>query len=201
LRPTRRGRWSDHGLPGAKTPIARSTLLEGKPLRAQLVTVPGQIVHTQRRWEILRGADAVVAVCDAAPSALPRARVGWRVLEVLLRLEGAPVPVIIQANKQDLPGALGPEELRTRLGAAADVPCMPASALDGTGVRSTLLAAIHTGADRLRNTIVAAGGELGPAVEGAEPSALYARLLALEESHEMDQAARIADAILKGEGL
>src|SRR5690349_21561862 len=48
--------------------------VEGRRLRCQVITVPGQLAYVQRRWELLRYPDAIVAVCDSDPASLRRAR-------------------------------------------------------------------------------------------------------------------------------
>ncbi|MEM2934094.1 MAG: ATPase domain-containing protein [Methanocellales archaeon] len=44
------------------------------------------------------------------------------------------LPYVVVANKQDLPGALKPEEIRTRMKIPADVPVIPAVAIEKKGV-------------------------------------------------------------------
>ncbi len=44
------------------------------------------------------------------------------------------LPVVIVANKQDVEGALVPEEIRKELGMTGDMPIMPAVAASREGV-------------------------------------------------------------------
>ena len=81
----------------------------GFGVRFQLVATPGQLILGRTREYILKSADAIVFVCDATLSNENT------VLEMMASLHEAigerveATPLVIQANKQDLPGALSPE--------------------------------------------------------------------------------------------
>ena len=53
-----------------------------RPLRCQLLTVPGQFAFADRRYRLLRGIDAVVMVCESTPNgiraAMARSIIGCR---------------------------------------------------------------------------------------------------------------------------
>lgn len=165
-------------------------------LRCQVITVPGQFAYVQRRWELLRYPDAIVAVCDSTRESLTRARLGYRFLRRTLDgREMRDVPIVLQANKQDLPDAIPVDELRAALGTDDDVRVVPASALDGTGVRRTLMDAIHAASERLRARLeLIAPHELEPYGEG--PEALYQRLKSYEDTGELEEGAALADKLL-----
>lgn len=48
------------------------------------------------------------------------------------------IPKVVVANKQDLPGALSPEEIRAKMKLGEDVPIVPASVTEGWGVMEAL---------------------------------------------------------------
>jgi signal recognition particle receptor subunit beta len=135
-------------------------LVHGHGLRCQLVSVPGQQALTKRRWILLRRADAVVFVCDSTPEGLEDGRGMFRTLhEYLQHHFGSAPPLVIQANKQDLPGALDPHTIRQSLGVAGDVPVVPATADTGAGVRETLVLAIRAAANRVQRVLLQNGLE------------------------------------------
>ncbi len=136
-------------------------LVQGYTLRCRLLTVPGQRRLAGRREALLRSADAVVLVCESTPAGALQA---YRMLDVmgarLERIRPDVPPLIVQANKQDLAGALSPEEIRDALALDASVPVVPARASAGTGVRETLVLAIRAAADRVQLELVRGGLDL-----------------------------------------
>lgn len=140
------------------------------PIRCQILTVPGQFAFAERRHRLLRGLDAVVVVCESTPSGVATARFAWAFLERALASSGAArVPVVVQANKQDIPGALSPAEVEARLAPGRRHKVLAASALHGEGVRATFLAALDAARDVVRATLRSAGPlALGPPLESAE---------------------------------
>lgn len=162
----------------------------GSRVRCQLVNVPRQLQLARRGRTILDSADAVVFVADSRASAAPRTKAALRSL--VRGLGNRPdVPLVLQANKQDLPGAQPPSDLHHALGLAARVPVIAAHASDGTGVVETFTVAVRVAVDHVRARLVA--GELGgDAINGNEP------LLALDAIpqifHELDAITSAADA-------
>jgi signal recognition particle receptor subunit beta len=127
----------------------------GHPLRCQFVTVPGQTVLNARRRHLLGSADAIVFVCDSTPKGV---RTAQDVLRSFRELRGAAgMPLVIQANKQDLPGAATPEELAARFGLDADVSIVAARADRGVGVRETAVLAIRSAANRVQRDLLLNG--------------------------------------------
>jgi signal recognition particle receptor subunit beta len=83
--------------------------VKGFKTRFHLYTVPGQVFYNASRKLILRGVDGLVFVADSAPNRLRANAESMRNLrenlqEYALRLED--VPLVLQANKRDLPDAL-----------------------------------------------------------------------------------------------
>jgi hypothetical protein len=127
------------------------------PLRVQILSVTGQETRSYRRRPLLRSADAVVFVCDSRPHHLDANRQRLLLLQRYLRERHAPVPYLIQANKQDLPGALHPTELLSQLRWKSDVPVLPAVASDSKGVTETFQHAARAAA-RYAQAIIAERG-------------------------------------------
>src|SRR5262249_29417723 len=107
---------------------------------------------------ILESADAVVFVADARPGAAPETTAALRSLARGLASR-ADVPLVLQANKQDLPGAQQPAQLHEALGLAARVPAVGANAALGDGVFESFLPAVRLAVDHVRAQLVA--GEIG----------------------------------------
>jgi mutual gliding-motility protein MglA len=163
----------------------------GPRVRCQLVNVPRQLQLARRGRSILDSADAVVFVADSRASAAPRTKAALRSL--VRGLGNRPdVPLVLQANKQDLPGAQPPSDLHQALGLAARVPVIAAQASGGAGVVETFSVAVRVAVDHVRARLVA--GELGQCfpINGNEP------LLGLdaipEIFHELDAITSAADA-------
>ena len=145
----------------------------GGRVRCQLVAVPGQLQLAPRRRHILDSADAVVFVADSQTTAEPQTNAALRALTHGLRTR-ADVPLVLQANKQDLPRAQTPGDLHTALGLAARVPAVAAQATGGAGVVETFLLAVRLAVDHVRALLV--GGEL----DDGDPATAAGLLAALE---------------------
>jgi signal recognition particle receptor subunit beta len=127
----------------------------GFPLVVQIITVPGQVVLTARRRHLLRTADVVVHVVDSVEHAVERARDGLALFDDVVRERGVHVPLVVQANKQDQPGAYAGAALLATLG-RTNVPLVEAIASEGIGVVDTFVAAVR-GAVRAVQARVEAG--------------------------------------------
>lgn len=152
--------------------------LDDWPLRCQILTVPGQLAFAERRFQLLRELDAAVLVCESTPRGVRAARVAWAFLGKALASTGnAGVPVIVQANKQDIEGSLPPSEVASLLALGERQRILPASALRGDGVRATFLTALDAAREALRPRVRLGGPEALPvAVQSAEQ--LYQAMLA-----------------------
>jgi mutual gliding-motility protein MglA len=118
--------------------------ISGFTTRFQLYTVPGQIYYETTRKLVLQGADGVVFVADSQARQLAENIESFQDLHANLGDQGVDarqVPLVIQYNKQDLPGEL---ILDTKMLSDAlnfrDVPEFAADALHGPGVFETLRA-------------------------------------------------------------
>jgi signal recognition particle receptor subunit beta len=108
--------------------------------KIQLYTVPGQTYYEASRRLVLRGADGVVFVADSAADRLKENLDAWRNLHKhleSLKLPVAVLPMVVQFNKQDLPTAISPDQLRLILKVNGH-PTVNAVAMQGDGVLETL---------------------------------------------------------------
>lgn len=159
----------------------KAGVVEGYPLRCQLVSARGPFGCAERRVELLKRADAIVYVCDSAEEAVRhRVQEGIRLLEsALARIDRSHIPIIVQANKQDLPSARRASEIAEMLG-FQEKRVHGANASTGAGVRTTLLAAIHAAATQLRDVLRDRGID-AISKEVETPESLYENLRDLPE--------------------
>lgn len=123
----------------------------GYRVALKLYTVPGQVRYDATRRVVLQGADAVVFVADASPGREADARASWEDLRLNLRanrIDPRGFPLLVQANKQDLPDAASPETVARWLGVPPAVVTGTA-AMRGDGVLDVFVAASKTMLGRL----------------------------------------------------
>lgn len=166
------------------------------PLRCQVLTVPGQFAYAQRRWALLRNPDAIVEVCDSSPEGIERSRYAMRFLREMLADGSCPdVPLVVQANKQDIPGALNGPEMAAALGLGPEVRVVEAAASSGDGVRTTLVFALLAARDRARAQIARGGlDSLEKVSESAEE--MYLRMRAVEDVGEPQEGSMLVERLL-----
>jgi signal recognition particle receptor subunit beta len=160
-------------------------LMHGHPVRAQLLTVPGQTELRLRRQFVIERADVVVFVADSQEAGIAEARHFYAELcEQLAHFEH-PVPIVFQANKQDMAGALRPPELARRVCEGLRQPANVSGTVATTdrGVKQTLTTALRLASELLRERWSSADvrkqiGEVGDA------ATVYAAL----EHHEAQLA-------------
>jgi signal recognition particle receptor subunit beta len=152
-------------------------LYEGRQIRCQIVSVPGQEQLAARRKELLTTADAVVLVADTRRKAMPSA---VRVLQELLpycRSQDPPIGVVLQANKRDAVDSVPRDELQEELGRVAPLAIVETVATAGDGIREAFVFAVRLALDRVR----AFTGQLPEGEpEITTPDDLMERLRALE---------------------
>jgi signal recognition particle receptor subunit beta len=156
--------------------------LDGPPaigikLKFQLITVPGQEERDYRRRPLVEMADVVVFVCDSIPEHLAGTQRTFARLRATMKRRSDPLPLVVQANKQDVANAVSPQKLRRRLRLDADVPMFSANAVQGVGVRETLATAMRLGIEQL------ASSEVEPLLEAfANPDNLFDHVLTFEDN-------------------
>jgi signal recognition particle receptor subunit beta len=90
--------------------------VKGLKPKFNLYTVPGQVIYAATRKLVLEGADGVIFVADSQQNRLREnvdllANLGSHLSGIGYRLSD--FPLIVQCNKQDLPGVLPPEVLKS----------------------------------------------------------------------------------------
>lgn len=156
-------------------------IVGGYGLRCQLLTVPGQSVLAKRRWHVLGTADVVVFVCDSTPAGIDDARPWVELLQAFLSARDLSPPLIVQANKQDMPGALEPARVVAALDLDPGVPLVAARAASGIGVRETAVLAIRAAANLAQRRILEVGVDGLPEAE-AGPEKLTGELRDVPEA-------------------
>jgi len=154
----------------------------GRALKFQLITVPGQVERAYRRKPLIEMADVVAFVCDSSPTQIPDTMRTFSRLRALMRRRKDQLPLVVQANKQDVEGAMSPEKLRKRLKLDDAVSVIPATAVNGGGVKETLMTAIRAGVHTIR------GSKLTPldkAFENADT--LFDHVLTFEDKPNNDE--------------
>ncbi|MFC4310069.1 ATP/GTP-binding protein [Steroidobacter flavus] len=127
-------------------------LFEGRRIRCQIVSVPGQATLAPRRRRLLESADVVVFVGDSSPSGFEADRRYLGALRgVLNSVGGPPIGIVLQANKRDLPDAVSLTQIRGMLDELELRSAVIESvATDGTGIRETFVFAVRLALDRVR---------------------------------------------------
>lgn len=109
----------------------------GLDLRLKLYTVPGQVQHDSTRKAVLSRADGVIFVADSQPAQQDNNANAFDNLADSLQKLGMDIerlPLVVQFNKRDIPGAVAEDELQARWSATPWAPLSMASALKGLGV-------------------------------------------------------------------
>ena len=116
--------------------------INGLTPKLHLYTVPGQTYYEASRKLVLRRADGVVFVADSDPARVRDNLESWRNMQAHLKEFGASldsIALVIQFNKQDLPGALAPTVYAPLMG-LHHYPVIKAIAIQRIGVFETLKA-------------------------------------------------------------
>lgn len=112
----------------------------GMETRFSLYTVPGQVYYDATRKLVLQGADGLIFVADSSPDRMADNVESWVNLQENLAERGISVkglPVVLQWNKRDVPGALSVEELNRQINTIG-APTFESVATTGQGVLETL---------------------------------------------------------------
>ncbi|MCO6057987.1 GTPase domain-containing protein [Pseudomonas sp. MOB-449] len=109
----------------------------GLDLRLKLYTVPGQVQHDSTRKAVLSRADGVIFVADSQPAQQDNNANAFDNLASNLQKLGMDIerlPLVVQFNKRDIPGAVNEAELQARWAETPWTPLVMAAALSGQGV-------------------------------------------------------------------
>lgn len=115
--------------------------VKGFKTRFHLYTVPGQTFYNASRKLVLRGVDGVVFVADSSPHRLRANAESMRNLRENLKAHGIDpdtLPMVLQINKRDVPGALPTEMIRAVIDPDKRYITFEAQASAGLGVFETL---------------------------------------------------------------
>lgn len=164
-------------------------LFEGRRIRCQIISVPGQATLAPRRRRLLESADVIVFVGDSTPAGLAADRSYLGGLQaVLRRLPGPPVGVVFQANKRDHAEAVPMDTVRSMLTEVGlRVGVVESVATESSGIREAFVFAVRLALDRVRDLM--RSGELAtarPEVDSAQE--LLAELKRVEDG-SMEYAA------------
>lgn len=121
-------------------PLSGGRMIRGMALRMHLYTVPGQVYYNASRRQVLEGVDGIVFVADSSPARLEANEESMQnMYDNLSELNIDPdtIPIVLQYNKRDVPGAL-PERALQRVLNPEDLPAYLAVAKEGLGVMETL---------------------------------------------------------------
>ena len=118
-----------------------------------LYTVPGQVYYNSTRKLVLQGADGICFVADSDPNRMQDNLDSLHNLEINLKEYGSDmqkIPLVLQYNKRDLPGAMPVSEMNTKLNPYGAI-VVEAVAVKGEGVLQTLKALAKLVIDRLND--------------------------------------------------
>lgn len=164
-------------------------LFEGRRIRCQIISVPGQATLAPRRRRLLESADAIVFVGDSTPGGVTADRSYLSGLQAVLeRLNGPPVGIVFQANKRDHAQAVPIDTVRSmlaELGLRAGV--VESVATEGSGIREAFVFAVRLALDRVRDLMRT--GELPTARPDVDSAQELLEDLKRAEEGSMDYAA------------
>ena len=166
-------------------------------VRLQLYTVPGQVFYNATRKLVLNGVDGVVFVCDSQRAMHDSNAESLRNLEenlLDLGMQVEDVPIIIQANKRDIPGIFNLDEMDS-LYNKRGVPFFGTVATTGEGV----LDALKVISKQVVNNLVRKG--LGKQLREQEPSDLASMRRNESEGSPLENVAAAAAAAGTAESL
>ncbi len=169
-------------------------LFDGRQIRCQIVSVPGQLELAERRQVLLETADAVVLVLDTREHEWEFS-LGWVARTVpACRGKDPPVGIVLQANKRDAKDAVQSEAMRLALARIAPISVVPSTATTGEGIREAFVMAVRLALDRVR--ALASSGRLAVGKPDVDtPEELLERLRGAEASKTSEEGApRTLDA-------
>lgn len=146
--------------------------INGFAAKFQLYTVPGQVYYNATRKLVLRGVDGVVFVADSQPDKMDENIESLANLEENLIEYGydlKTMPMVIQYNKNDLPGILSADQLNAQLNPQGR-PFFHASATVGNGVFDTLKMVIKLVLDKAKKVSPATISPAKAAAPAAAPT-------------------------------
>jgi mutual gliding-motility protein MglA len=119
--------------------------IQGYHIRIQIYTVPGQVHYNTTRKIVLSGADTIVFVADSQTERLEENYISWENMKANMlanKMNIDEMPIIIQCNKQDLPGIASPDKILQEMRVPATYRTITACAVKGDGVVDTFRLAV-----------------------------------------------------------
>jgi len=105
-------------------------------LDLKIFGTPGQVRFKFLQEILAQGSAGILLVVDStAPETLELAR---SVLTSVQKELPRRVPVVVLANKQDLVGAMTPDEVKEKLGVSQDVPVVGTVATESIGLKEAI---------------------------------------------------------------
>lgn len=156
---------------------------QGHRIRCQIVSVPGQSLLHQRRRALIESADAIVFVIDAHAEQSAAIVRSFGELQQITAATARDerVGIVVQANKSDLPNAMGKQALAALLGDGSNMIVIPSVATRGTGVREAFVRAVSLGLARA-HAQMAAGTLASAEAVVTSGEALLQQLVGVEEA-------------------
>jgi hypothetical protein len=165
-------------------------LFEGRRIRCQIISVPGQATLAPRRRRLLESADAIVFVGDSSPAGFISDR-GYLsgLARVLEQIPGPPVGLVLQANKRDHPHAIPMGQIRSMIESMGmRIGVVESVARNGVGIREAFVFALRLALERVRALVRTQQlPEARPQVD--TPQELLALLKKSEEGSPLEYAA------------
>jgi small GTP-binding protein len=121
---------------------------KGHSISCQIITVPGQNILKEHREFLLRSADAIIFVLDATHTEQSTLDYFWQTQRMLAQQAEETVKIVIQANKQDLEGALSSQQLKELFSEYPEVKVIETSATLGKGIRESFVLAVRLATER-----------------------------------------------------
>jgi len=119
--------------------------VSGLSVRLKVFTVPGQVIHGSTRRLVVQGADGVAFIADSRVSETDANAEAFVDLKDNLAAQGIALekmPLIIQFNKRDLPGARSVDEI-AEMARKGTEPVYLATATRGDGVVESFVGLLH----------------------------------------------------------
>jgi signal recognition particle receptor subunit beta len=154
-------------------------LFDGRQIRCQIVSAPGQLDLAHRRRFLIENADSLVVVLDTRRHEWDFGLQWVRETAAACRAHEPPVGLLVQANKRDARDAVSDDELRSSLNRIAPMAIVPSTATSGDGIRETFVLAVRLALDRVRALSAAGRLEKGRPLQDA-PDELLERLKGLD---------------------
>ena len=154
-------------------------LFDGRQIRCQIVSVPGQRELWARRQALVETADAMVLVLDTRQGEWDFSLDWVRQTVPYCRRGDPPVGLVLQANKRDAPDAVPAHAMRDALNRIAPIAVVPSTATTGDGIREAFVLAVRLALDRVR-ALASAGRLLSGTPEVDSPEQLLERLRGLD---------------------